>query len=290
MKDTFAALNLGQHDRTIREVAVISRLEFVATARQRWVRGFAVAFSLLLVGVAVSAGSLEELAAPEGFARTTVALVPLVVALVPLAALLLGVSGQAGDVGSEDFLFAQPVTRFQVVFGRWLGQFLALSSALVLGFGAGGLFLAATVGPSEIGRFLFFVLVSILLAAVFLAIAAAVAARVEKRATALVVAAFAWFLFVLLYDGVALGLAGWISGRTGARILCASVFGNPAGLVRVLALSVSGTPNVLGAAGEAWQRLLGGALEATLIAVGALLAWVAAPLGAAKHFIDRRDL
>lgn len=274
----------------VSEIGIIARLEFVAAVRQRWVRAFSIAFSLLLVGIAVSAGSLEELAAPEGFARTTVALVPLVIALVPLVALLLGVSGQAAESGSEAFLFSQPVTRFQVVLGRWLGQFAALSSSLLLGFGSGGLFLVATAGPSEVGRFIFFVLVSILLAAIFLAIAAAIAARVEKRTTALVVAAFAWFLFVLLYDGAALGAAGWISGRTGARILCGSVFGNPAGLVRVLALSVSGTPHVLGAAGEAWQRLLGGALEATLIAISALLVWVAVPLCAAKRFIDRRDL
>ena len=50
------------------------------------------------------------------------------------------------------------------------------------------------------------------LATIFLSIAAAIAAATEKRVVALGVATFAWFFFVLLYDGAALSLAGWLTG------------------------------------------------------------------------------
>jgi Cu-processing system permease protein len=274
----------------IETVRAIARLEFTASTRQRWVRFFSAAFALLSLAAAYSSGAMEELGAPEGFARTTVALVPLVVLLVPLAALLLGLSGQAVEAGGEIFLFAQPVTRFEIVLGKWAGQALALAAALAIGFGAGGAFLAATAGGGGLLRFLFFVAVSILLSASFLAIAAAIAARARTRALALGLGAFVWFFFVLLYDGAALGAAGWISGRAGARVLFSSVFGNPADLARVLTLSVAGTPHIMGAAGEAWTRFLGGAVGVSALSGAALLLWVAAPLEAARRWINRRDL
>lgn len=272
------------------KMVIIARLEFAAAARQRWVRLFAAAFALLSLAAAYSSGAMEELGAPEGFARTTVALVPLVLLLVPVASLLLGVSGFSGEPGGETFLFSQPAGRFEVVLGKWMGQTLALAASLTAGFGAGAAFLVATAGPAQLPRFLFFLAASVLLAAAFLAIAAAIAARVPTRAAALGLAAFVWALFALLYDAAALAAAGWIPGRIGARVLFASVFGNPADLARILTLSVAGTPHILGAAGEAWTRFLGGPLAASGLSLAVLLLWTAAPLAVARLWINRRDL
>jgi hypothetical protein len=55
---------------------------------------------------------------------------------------------------------------------------------------------------------------------------------------------------VLLFDALALGAAVWLTGRAGSRLLMLSVFANPADLMRVLTLSLAGTPYLLGAAGE----------------------------------------
>jgi Cu-processing system permease protein len=137
---------------------------------------------------------------------------------------------------------------------------------------------------------MFFVLASVVLAIVFLSIAATIAAATDKRVVALGIATFAWFFFVLLYDGAALSLAGWLTGSAGGRILFGSVFGNPADLIRVVALSVSGTPNVLGAAGDAWVRFLGGTTSAAMSAVVALTVWTLAPLLVGVRLIEARDL
>jgi Cu-processing system permease protein len=271
-------------------VSTIARLEFSTATRQRWIRIFAVAFALLSVALAYSVGAAQEAGGPEGFARTTVALVPLVLVLVPLAALLFGVSGHAGEPGSEAFLFTQPVTRSEVLVGRWAGQFAALAVAVTAGFGAGGALLVFVGGTAGVPRYLFFLAASLMLAGVFLSLGAAIAAGVGSRASSLGVAAFAWFFFVLLYDAVALAIAGWAPGRTGARILFFSVFGNPTDLIRVLVLSVSGTPHVLGAAGDSWIRLLGGRMTAGVLSAIAVALWIAAPLEAARRLLAARDL
>jgi Cu-processing system permease protein len=271
----------------IDRILVISRLEFVGAARLRWIRAFAAAFALLAVGAAWSAGSARELGGADGFGRTTVALVPMVLMLVPLAAILVGVTGQTTD--GDAFLFSQPASRSEIVVGRWLGQAAALGGALAVGFGAGASAITLGAGVHDLPRFLTFAGATFLLALDFLALAAAIG-MTERRTVALVVGACAWFFFVLLFDAAALAAAAWLTGRTGARVLMVSVFANPADLMRVLTLSTAGTPHLLGAAGDSWHRFLGGPGAATTLACAGLIAWMAAPLAAACRAVARRDL
>lgn len=271
-------------------LAIISRLELVSVARLRWIRMFAAAFALLSIGAASSAGTARELAGVDGFARTTVALVPLVLLLVPLVAILVGVSGQTGEPGSDAFLYSQPVTRFEVLFGRWLGQSAALGGAIGAGLGAGAVAVAFGAGTADLPRFLILAAATVALALAFLAIGALLAAAFDRRAAALAAAAFTWFFFVLLFDALALASAAWLTGRAGSRVLMLSVFGSPADLMRVLTLSLAGTPNLLGAAGESWHRFLGGPAWAAAFACAGLGLWIAGPLAAARAIIARRDL
>jgi ABC-type transport system involved in multi-copper enzyme maturation permease subunit len=274
----------------ISSLLTIVQLELVAAARMKWIRLLAIAFALLASVAAYAAGAAAELNGADGFGRTTLALVPAVLVLVPLAGLILGVAGQTADPGGEPFLFAQPVGRASVVIGRWLGESIALGAALTLGLAAGGSVVVFGSGASGLAGFAAFVLASATLGVIFLSIAAAIAAATETRVAALGVATFAWCLFVLLYDGAALSLAGWLTGPSGGRVLFMSVFGNPADLIRVIVLSAAGTPNVLGAAGDAWVRFLGGAGGAAAATIAGVAVWVIAPLAVGVRLTNGRDL
>jgi Cu-processing system permease protein len=159
-----------------------------------------------------------------------------------------------------------------------------------VGLAAGAFVVVLGSGADGIGGFALFTAAAAALAIVFLALAAAIAAATDKRVAALGIGTFVWFFFVLLYDGAMLSAAGWLTGASGGRVLFGSVFGNPADLVRVMTLSWAGTPNVLGAAGDAWLRFLGGTPSAAAASVGALLLWTIVPLAAAVQLINRRDL
>jgi Cu-processing system permease protein len=274
----------------IDSLRTIAWLELVAVARRRWIQIFTLAFSLITIVVSWSAGAVNELGAGEGFGRTTVALLPLVLALVPLVALLVGITGQAGEPGSEGFLFAQPVTRAEVILGRWIGQAAALSAAIAAGLGAGAVFVAAGAGAVDVARFAVLAGASIALALVFLSIAALVSSLTDAKTAALGAGAFVWFAFVLLYDGAAISAAGWLTGRTGGYVLFGSVFGNPVDIVRIVILTLAGTPHLLGAAGESWTRFLGGLPQAMALATLALMLWCAIPLAASARVLARRDL
>jgi len=146
----------------------IARLELTAAVRLKWIRLLTAAFALLAATAAYSAGAATEMSGAEGFARTTMALVPVVLILVPLAALILGVSGQASEPGSEPFLFGQPVSRATILVGRWLGESVALGSSIVTGLGIGGAIVAFGSGADGLPRFVFFVVAWVVLGAVFL--------------------------------------------------------------------------------------------------------------------------
>jgi Cu-processing system permease protein len=271
-------------------IQTIAGTELVSAVRRRWSQLFMTAFALIVLAMAASSGAVHELGVSDGLERTTIAVMPLVLALVPMMALLVGVTGHAGEAGSEAFLFTQPVSRIEVLLGKWAGQLLAVCGTIALGLGIGGLGVAVQAGSSGWKVFGSLVAAAILLAAVFLSIAALLAAAIPRRTTAIGASLFAWFCFVLLYDGVMIALAQSLTGRSGARVLFTSVFGNPVDLVRLLVLAFSGTPHILGAAGDSWMRFLGGPAQAAGMSVGMLVLWALLPLVAAWRALAHRDL
>jgi Cu-processing system permease protein len=271
-------------------LGALARLELAITMRRRWVRLFTVVFAVLSAAIAYGTAALDDSGGPDGLARMTVAVIPPVLILVPLAALLVGISGQSDEPSGEAFLFAQPVSRSQILLGRWLGQSVALGGAMWVGFAVGAFIVGSASGVSGLGGFAIFVLIATLLSTIFLSVAALVAVLNVERTTALGAGCGVWFVFVILHDALALWLAGMISGPTGARVLFTSVLLNPVDTGRVAMLSLAGTPHVLGAAGEAWELSLGGSTWATVVAFAVLLLWAIAPLEWARRRLARRDL
>jgi Cu-processing system permease protein len=272
-----------------KRLMTIAHMEFTATGRVWWIRLLTVAYALMTVAMAYAAGVIGETARGEGFARLTVAVLPLALTLVPLAALLVAVTGAAMDEATG-FLLSQPVSRLQHLIGTWLGQAAALSFSVVAGFGTGGAIVSILSGANDGARFGILILACLLAATAFLSIATLIVAAVPRHSTAMGVAAFVWFVAVILYDAAMLSVAIWASGVNGARVLFVSVFGNVVDLVRVLTLLLAGTPHVLGAAGESWLRALGGPTTASALSAFALLAWIFIPLAVAARIREARDV
>ena len=269
----------------------IARTEFVAASRLRWIRLFTLAYALITVAMAHASSVMADSdGGGEIFARLAVALQPLALTLVPLAALLVGVSSVSSDQEASGFLLTQPVSIWQVVTGRWLGQGAALGAALVAGFGAGGVIVWAGNGAADLSHFVWLVAGCLLLALAFLSVATLVAATASNRGSAVGIVTFLWFVAVILYDAVALAAALWLTGRAGTRLLFGSVFINAVDIVRILILTMAGTPHILGVAGESWMRAIGGPAPVAALAAAALSVWIALPLVIAGRVSSRRDL
>jgi len=270
---------------------IIAGKELRDGMRNRWV----LATTALLAALALTLAFLG--AAPTGsvkvgaLAVTIVSLSSLTIFLVPLIALLLSYDAIVGEVerGTMALLLAYPVARWQVVLGKFAGHLGILGFATAVGYGVAGLALQLA-GAEDPGAWIAFVAMiasSMLLGAVFIAIGYFVSALVRDRGAAGGVAIGVWLFFVLLYDMALLGVLVADHGQTvTADVLNALLLLNPTDAYRLLNLTAS--PDVSGFAGVVGLGARAGLSPAVL--VGALAAWVVAPLAAATALFARRQI
>jgi Cu-processing system permease protein len=277
----------------MRSVAIIAGKEIRDGLRNRWV----VATTLLLGSLALTLAFLGS--APTGavkvspLAVTVVSLSSLTIFLLPLIALLLSYDAIVGeaDRGTLALLLAYPVSRWEVMLGKFTGHFVILAAATTIGYGTAGLALQlANGGPPDVEAWRAFAAMvgsSVLLGAVFVAIGYLVSASVRDRGTAGGIAIGIWLVFVLIYDMALLGVLVADQGRvvTAERLNWLLLL-NPADAYRLL--NLTGFANVsmfAGMAGLSAQVRLGPELLIT-----ALAGWTILPLGLATALFARREL
>ena len=269
-------------------LAAIAGQEIRAGLRNRW----AVATTLLLAALALSLVLLGS--TPTGtvgaspVAIVVVSLASLTIFLLPLLALLLSFDAIVGEAerGTLLLLLAYPVSRWQVVVGKFLGHASILALATIVGYGAAGVLLAITTDADAEAWATFGLLIgtSILLGMAFVALGT-LASMVSERPTAAGLSVGLWLLFVLLYDSALLGLLVVDQGTLVTDgVLDALLLLNPADAYRLVNLTGAGAAALLtgmSAPGEAGQI-------PTAALYAALAAWIAAPLAVAIAVFNRR--
>ncbi len=240
-------------------IMVIARNEVRIGIRNRWV----ILASLILFVFALLLVLLGS--APSGATKTdsltvvVASLSTLTVYLVPLIALLLSFDAIAGEIdrGTLQLTFATQVSRAEVLLGKFLGHFVVLALAVVVGYGiAGGVAFAVgeNVGQSGLIDLTRLILTSIILGGTFIAVGYVVSSSVRQTGTAAALAIAIWLFAVVLYD-LAL-LAGLLASSDGffAKILFPYLLlFNPADAFRVFnmaAIEASGISSGLGGVGK----------------------------------------
>lgn len=260
--------------------------------RNRWV----VAATLLLAALALTLAFLG--AAPAGrvgagaLEVVVVSLSSLSIFLLPLIALLISHDAIVGEMerGTMLLLLSYPLTRWQVVLGKFLGHVVILGVATLVGYGAAGVALAATgeaTGADSWRAFALMIGSSVLLGAAFVALGTFVSAMVDARGTAAGIAVGLWLLSVLIWDMALLGVLVADQGQTiGSGALDALLLLNPADAYRLF--NLAGLPNVGQLSGMA--GIAGGTGLTSAMLLTALGAWVLVPLAAAVAVFARREL
>jgi Cu-processing system permease protein len=263
----------------LRSVADFAVREYRLAIRSNWASGLALLFAALSVGVVLFGRSSVG---AESVRAVVLSVAELSVYLVPLAALAFGYGAivEPRQRGSLDLLLALPVPRWVVAVGIYLGRAAALASALVVGFGAGGLALFRFGGGAGWGTYLALVAAAVAAGSAFLAVGLVVSTLAGEKSHALGGVLLAWVWFVLLFDLLALGAVVGFDLPTAALValLCA----NPATLFRLLVLSVAGS--VSGGFGAVLASV---PLDTASLA-GALLAWTVVPVAVSAALLGRR--
>lgn len=268
---------------------VLARKEFRDALRNRWFILYAVCFAAISLGLASVALAGTQRFGMAGFGRTAASLVNVVLLIVPLMGLTLGAAALAGERerGTLETLLAQPISRSDVLIGKFLGLGLAIAGALAAGFGATAGVLAVKGASANAARFGELFLLSILLGWSMLSVGLLISSVARRTSVAHGAAIFAWLAFVFLGD---LGLIGSaLTLRMSAGELLAAALVNPLQVFKIFAVSgMHRSLDLLGPAGLYASQTFGAGLPALL--AGVLAAWVALPFAAAFAVFAKRGV
>ena len=211
--------------------------------------------------------------------------------LLPLIALMLSFDALVGEFerGTMLLLLTYPISRWQVIMGKFFGHTLILATAIVIGYGGAAVVTALTTETGFEGwaAYLTMMASSLLLGAVFIALGYLVSVLVRERSTAAGAAVVLWLLFVVLYDlGLLAILLADQEQKIGETLFSFLMLASPTDTYRILNLTAFDT--VGQAAGIAGVATRAGFGMPVLLSV--LVGWITLPLLATMAVFNRREL
>jgi Cu-processing system permease protein len=272
----------------IRRILVIAREEYRTALESRWLFLFAGLFAAIVLGLSFFGLVQSQEVGFQGFARVTLSLLNLVLFIVPLTGLVLGVTSITGSGDTLSLLLAQPVTRGDVLAGKFLGTAAALTVAQALGFGGGGLVVAWNAGPDQVPGFLALTALSFALGWLSLAAALLLAALWPDRLKAMSAALLLWLLLVVAYDLLVLGATALLRGVPLQAVLFPALVLNPVDLVRVLTTLAVGSGALFGPTSAVLVKLFGTG-PGIALGIATLALETAIPLFVAGRVVRKRD-
>lgn len=272
----------------LRTIKVLIEKELLDSIRNRWFYTFLVIF-MVLSFVIVYLGIIKSTSLGfESFNKTTASLLNLTLFLIPMITLLLGGTSISGERehGTLDLMLSKPISPGEFILGKYMGIATALVLTIVTGFGLMGMIVAFRVSALDARAYLFFVLLSVLLALSFLSISMLISVLVNKRITAIIVSTIVWFFFILIYDLIIMAAAGLFKGTAMAVFLLVSILLNPADSVRILAIVNLGGETIFGPSLVELTRMITNVSSELLITLG-IAAWIILPLLFTVFFFKR---
>jgi Cu-processing system permease protein len=268
-----------------RQIGIVMAKEFHDRIRNRWVLAVTAVFTAFALVIAYFGAAQQGEVGLRSVEVTIASLVSLVIYLVPLIALILGFDAIVGERerGSLDLLLSMPITRTEVLLGKYFGLSAALATSTLVGFGIVGVLLATRMPAAALWHYGGFMLSSVLLGMAFLSLAVLVSTWASDRTRASGAAIALWFFFVLVFDLLLLGALVATGGAAGGAAFPYLLLLNPADVFRILNIfSLDEVRTLYGLATVFPEQL---AHPALLGAV--MLAWIVAPLGLAAWRFHR---
>ncbi|NMG75044.1 ABC transporter permease [Aromatoleum diolicum] len=263
----------------LRQIGTLAGKEFWDRIRNRWVLAVALVFTVFALVIAYFGGAQQGAVGFRSIEFTIASLVSLVIYLIPLIALVLGFDSIVGERerGSLDLLLSMPITRFELLLGKYLGLAAALTFSTVAGFGLVAVVLSAQLNLTALFHYFGFMASSVLLGLAFLSLAVMVSVFASDRTRASGLAIALWFFFVLVFDLLLLGALVVTGGKYGGEIFPYLLLLNPADVFRILNIFALDDVRTLYGLATVFPRALA---EPWLLGL-VMFAWIAAPLGVA---------
>ena len=247
-------------------------------SRNRWGLLYTAFFAAVTIGLLQFQGHGEKVA---------ISLIGLCLVLIPLVSVLFGTMYFYNSREFIELILTQPVGRRTV----YLGMYLGLAAALVIGFviGVGLPFVVFGLGDSaQLTSLALLLVIGSFLTLIFLALSFLLAAMFDDRGKGLAGSLAVWLFTALLYDGLVLLAATSFSDYPLETPLLILSLANPIDLARVTLLVQSDMAALMGYTGAVFNRFFGTSMGLS-VAFASLLLWTAAPLALGLWRFRRKD-
>ena len=282
-----AKRNSGTHLSWVSSVLTFARREFRDAVSSRWFLLYTIAFTALAVAISFMSLAGSGSHGFAGFGRTTAGLLNLIMLVVPLMALNAGAGSIAGERerGTLLYLLAQPVSRVELLLGKYIGLAIALCCSMCVGFGLSAGVLAWRAGGVGINAFVMLVVFSCGLALAMLSVGMLLSVVSRRSGVATGLGLFAWLILVFLSD---LGLmAGTILFKLRVQEVFAIGVMNPLQAFKMAVIvNMNASLDVLGPVGMYASHTFGSSLPWILALV--LGGWTVIPMCIALILFSKR--
>ena len=269
----------------MREILTVANKEFHDGLRNRWLLSITLIFAVLSVGLTYFGAAASGTVGVTSLSTTIASLASLAVFLI---ALLLSYDSFVGEQegGTLLLLLTYPLSKNQLLLGKFFGQGGIIALATLLGFGASALLLFIQHGDVVIiETFGYFIISATLLGLSFTAIAYMISLLASEKSKAAGVALITWFFFALVFDLALLALLVGADSGLSQSALTQLMMLNPADVFRLINLAGLDSTDVNGALAVAINANL---TQGQLLTI--LLAWVVAPLAIAAIIFKNKKL
>ncbi|RCV88913.1 ABC transporter permease subunit [Billgrantia montanilacus] len=270
---------------------IVAGKEFRDGLRNRWVLAITLVFGLLAIGLAYFGAAASGQVGFTRVSTTIVSLSSLAVFLIPLIALMLAYDSIVGEdeQGTLLLLLTYPISRVEILAGKFLGHAAILGVSTFVGFGVAGVIIAIFGGADNLGELVaalaLFILSAMLLGWAFVGFAYLISVNVAEKSRAAGIALVVWFLFVIVYDLALLGVLVGTGGEVSESLFHYLLLLNPTDIFRIVNLTFFEAART-----QAGLASIGaGAAFHPAMLIGAMLAWVVFPLGLAMWIFRSRE-
>ncbi len=273
-------------------ILTVALKEFKDGLRNRWALSITFIFVLLSTGLAYFGAAASGQVGFTPLSTMIVSLASLAVFIIPIIALMLSYDTIVGEKeqGTLLLLLTYPLSRSQLLLGKFFGKTLIMAMSTFIGFTASAFligFFSENIDMTELmTAFALFVVSATLLGAIFIALAILMSVIVNEKSKAAGLALIIWFLFVLVYDLALLGLLVLTKGAVGANYFPYLLLFNPTDIFRLVNLNGFEAAQV-----QAGLMGLGSSdiLSPSILFI-ALICWVIIPLLIAIGLFKRQSI
>ncbi|MCK5159209.1 MAG: ABC transporter permease subunit, partial [Candidatus Heimdallarchaeota archaeon] len=141
---------------------LIAKKEIMDNVRNRWIIIVTIIFAILTIAMSAFGSFISE--GWQDLGITITLMMSIVQLLVPIIGLMLGYAAIIGEIekGSMSALLSLPVTRLEVVIGKFLGLGGVLAFSITVGFGIAGIVIGIMVPNVDFLEYLVFIGATIL--------------------------------------------------------------------------------------------------------------------------------